>query len=107
MARLFVDSLIKFLVVNSFEHHKSTVKAGGCMMFDWLITKGIIDREEQKVKGAIIQAQQALNINEISNASVINYAKALYVDSIFNELKASGISIREFLEGPITELNKT
>lgn len=75
-------------------------------MFDFFVRNGIIERDEIKIKGALMQAAEQLKIYDSHNASVINRAKALYVDSIFAELKESGIPITEFLQGPIIEINK-
>lgn len=102
----FADNHVRFLIFNSFEHYKSTVKSGGVIMYGYLVEHGLIKRDPEQIKSNLREASVALRESNIQSASVINYAKALCVDAYFLEIKLAGTHIRDVIKGPVFEMNK-
>lgn len=114
MAQVFDDNLITWLIIHSFNNHKTTKKAGGALMYEYLVRKKIITYSAEQVRE---NYKQAFNNNRHyltlipaeqlkKSAIVINEAKALCVDDFFIDLKINGGTIEPFfIDIPFIVLN--
>lgn len=92
MDRLFGDKICKFLAEHTYVYFKSTVDAGGCAIYQYLIRTGVIQRDEEQIRRNVRRAREELfAIGITKEASVTLYAQALCVDDYFNQLRAQGI----------------
>lgn len=105
------DSLIRVIIIENYDIHfslKNTLTIpGGWLIYDYLIIKGLITRDENKIRQVMPVAKEKYihlfpefkdqTKKSFAQRSIINIAKSLIIKDYFDALQKEGKHIKDLI----------